>query len=182
MSLKKIEHVATTDGNYSDSGCDTTAYFYQTGKLRIFKKVIADKTKLGLLESHGQGRKLAEDGLNNVREFVRSVIYSGKDNEDYVETRIHLYKRLKNKSLMSLPTDPDSVVQVIKRAHCQAYVWYGCGQRTINHLDLEEFGWKIQDGDVKPVWFVGNHFPPSVKSIRGRKGKGGSFGDYYSCI
>ena len=83
---------------------------------------------------------------------------------------------------MSLPPDPDSVVQVIKRAHCQAYVWYRCGQRTINHLDLEEFGWKIQDGDVKPVWFVGNQFPPSVKSIRGREAKDGSFlGDYDSC-
>eukprot|EP00795_Rhopilema_esculentum_P012489 gene12489-3172_t len=131
--------------------------------------------------ARGQGRKLAEDGLNNVREFVRSVIYSGKDDEDYVETRIPLYKSLKNKSSMSLPPDPDSVVQVIKRAHCQAYVWYRCGQRTINHLDLEEFGWKIQDGDVKPVWFVGNQFPPSVKSIRGRRAKGGSFGEYDSC-
>ena len=82
---------------------------------------------------------------------------------------------------MSLPPDPDSVVKVIKRAHCQAYVWYRCGQRTINHLDLEEFGWKIQDGDVKPVWFVGNQFPPSVKSIRGRKAKDGSLGDCDIC-
>eukprot|EP00795_Rhopilema_esculentum_P014877 gene14877-6009_t len=102
------------------TGYDTTSYFYRTGKLRIFKKVIADKTKLGLLESHGQRRKLAEDGLNNVRKFVRSEIYFGKDNEDYVETRICLYKSLKNKSSKSLPPDPDSVVQVIKRAHCQA--------------------------------------------------------------
>ncbi len=120
------------------TGCDTTSYFYRTGKLRIFKKVLADKTKLGLLESLEQDRKLTEDGINNVREIVRSVIYSGKDNEDYVETRIRLYKSLKSKSSMSWPPDPDSVVQVIKRAHCQAYVWYHCRQRIINQLDLGE--------------------------------------------
>ena len=44
---------------------------------------------------------------------------------------------------MPLPPDPDSVVQVIKRADYQAYDWYRCGQQTINRLELEECGWTI---------------------------------------
>ena len=70
---------------------------------------------------------------------------------------------------MPLPPDPDSVIQVIKRAHCQAYEWYRCGQPSIDHLNLNEFCWSIQDGDVKPVWFVGEQFPPSVRLVRGAK-------------
>ena len=30
------------------TGCDTTSYFYRAGKLRVFKKVNVDKTKLNL--------------------------------------------------------------------------------------------------------------------------------------
>ena len=60
--------------------------------------------------------------------------------EDYMDTRIQLYNSLKNKSSMLLPHAPDSVLQVIKKVHCQAYEWYRCGQQTINHLDLEECG------------------------------------------
>ena len=101
--------------------------------------------------------------------FVRSVIYFGKDGEDYVDTRIRLYKSLKNKSSMPLPLDQDSVIQVIKRAHCQAYEWFRCGQPSIDHINLNEFGWSIQDGDVKPVWFVGEQLPPSVRLVRGEK-------------
>ena len=104
------------------------------------------------------------------------VIYTGKDDEDYVETRIRLYK---SKSSMPLPPDPDSVVQVITRAHYQAYGWYPCGQQTINHLDLEECGWTIQERDVTPVWFIGDQFQPSAHNAHSKseKARDGSVAD-----
>ena len=58
--------------------------------------------------------------LEKCQEFVRTVLYSGKQRESYIETRIRLYQEMKMKSSMSLPPDPDSVVQVIKRVHYQA--------------------------------------------------------------
>ena len=74
------------------TGCDTTSYFYRAGKLRVFKKVNADKTKLNLLDALGKEKELTFEDLRNIKMFIRSVIYFGKDGEDYVDTRIRLYK------------------------------------------------------------------------------------------
>ena len=38
---------------------------------------------------------------------------------------------------MPLPPDPDSLVQVIKRAHFQTFEWLRCCQPVINHLNLQ---------------------------------------------
>ena len=62
----------------------------------------------------------SEQDIYCLKTFTQTV-YSGKDNEDYLVTWIRLYKNLKSKSSMAIPPDPDSVVQVIKRAHHQVY-------------------------------------------------------------
>ena len=95
------------------------------------KRLIQIKTKLNWLEALGKEKELNFEDLQNIKMFIRSVIYFGKDGEDYVDTRIRLHKTLKNKSSTPLLPDPDSVIQVIKRAHCQ------------DHLNLYEFGWSI---------------------------------------
>ena len=48
---------------------------------------------------------------------------------------------------MSLSLDLSSVVQFIKRAYYQAYVWF------------HGYGQDIQDGDAMLVWFGGKQFP-----------------------
>jgi len=133
------------------TGCDTTSYFCRAGKIRVLIKVLTDNTKLGMIEALGKEQQLSDEDFRNIQEFVRSVIYSGKQREEYVDTRIRLYQSLKKKSSMSVPPDPDSLIQVIKRAHLQIYEWYRCAQQNIDHLNLEEFGWSVVDGDVKPI-------------------------------
>ena len=86
-------------------------------------------------------------------------MYSGNVGEEYVETRVRMYKNLKKKSSMSLPPDPDSVIQVIKRAHLQAFIWYNCDRPFIENLKLEENGWKIENNDITPIWFIGRQLP-----------------------
>ena len=36
-------------------------------------------------------------------------------------------------------------------------------------MSLEENGWIIKDGEIKPLWFVGSQFPPSTKRRKGRE-------------
>ena len=45
-------------------------------------------------------------------------MYNGKEQEGYIETRVRLYKNQSTKTSISLPPDPDSCKQTIKRAHC----------------------------------------------------------------
>ena len=74
------------------TGCDTASYFYRTGKLRTFKKVLADKTWLILLKSLGQERKLTDAGLESITEFMRLIIFTGKDDEcTELSLRHHAY-------------------------------------------------------------------------------------------
>lgn len=77
---------------YATLGSDITSYFYQTQKVRTFKKDLGDKAKIRLLRSFGKDK-----------EFIWSVNNAGKVNETYIKTRHRLNKSLKSKFSMSLP-------------------------------------------------------------------------------
>ena len=110
----------------------------------------------------GKERILETVDIDGLKEFIRTVIYSGKENESYVETRIRLYQNLKSKSSMPLPPDPDSVLQVIKRAHHQTYLWLRCCERMVDRLPFEGNGWLVDEDEsvVKPLWYTGSQLPP----------------------
>ena len=78
---------------------------------------------------------------------------------------------------MPLPPDPDSLVQVIKRAHFQTLEWFCCCEPVINHLNLQDCGWEIKDGEGKPVQYTGSQMPPSVQRKRAREKIDGSIAD-----
>ena len=66
---------------------------------------------------------------------------------------------------MPLPPDPDSAVQVIKRAHHQTYLWRRCCERIVDRLPFEGNGWVVErvdekESEVKPLWFTGSQLPP----------------------
>ena len=74
---------------------------------------------------------------------------------------------------MSIPPDPDSAVQVIKRSHYQIYQWLRCCHAWIETLPLECNGWIVDEEDsqvvVKPLWFTGSQLPPSAQTKKNKK-------------
>ena len=70
--------------------------------------------------------------------FIQTVVYSGKDDEDYVAIQVHIYQSLNLKSSMSLHLDPDSVTQAIKQVHFQFYHWTRCCTPLIESIHLEK--------------------------------------------
>ena len=70
---------------------------------------------------------------------------------------------------MAVLPDPDLVELAIKRAHLQTFTWLCCYEQNVQTLHSEEFGWKLTDGELKPLWFNGDQFPPSI--TRRRQGK-----------
>ena len=142
---------------------DTTSYFFRVGKGRVFKKLLKQVLNVQLLDPLGKKRYLDDNDFDNIKEFIRTVLYAGKNNEDYIDTRIRLHTNLKTKSSMPLPPDPLSVIQVIKIAHLQAYTWYHCDTAVIMKLSLEDNGWLVNDDKIEPLQFVGCQLPPSSK-------------------
>ena len=91
--------------------------------------------------------------MKSAEEFMRSVVYASESSENYLHTRVRIYKNLKRKTSMTLPPDPDSVELAIKRAHLQTFIWLSCCEQNIQNLDLEELRWKSTDDKLKPLWF-----------------------------
>ena len=156
------------------TGCDTTSYFYRAGKVRVLKKLLGNPAKCTLLSPLGRNKVLSDQDIESVKTFIQTVVYSGKDDEDYVSTRIRLYENLKSKSSMPIPPDPDSVVQVIKRGHHQVYEWIRCCTPWVDTISLEENGWLVSKDlkskiVVKPVWYTGSQLPPSASKNRRKK-------------
>ena len=141
--------------------CDTTSYFYNVGKVKVLKKLLKNNQS-NFLSSLGR------DGILTVPTL------------DYIETRIRIYKGLKTKSSLSLPPDPDSVVQMIKRAHLQTHTWLRSTEMNMNHLRYSDFGWSWSEEEkrVIPIWFIGERLPPKSVAMRKRKTFRGSSSEF----
>ncbi len=150
------------------TGCDTTSYLYKVGQVRVMKKLLEADRKCELLADLGKDESFSEITLKNAKEFIRTLMYTGKQKETYVETRIRRYQEMKVKSSMSLPPDPDSVTQVIKGAHYQVYFWKRCDEINIEIIPFANYGWRWckKQKLVVPIWFTGDQLPPSLQKKR----------------
>ena len=139
------------------SGCDTTSFFYGVGKFKLLKKVMKNQDSLDHLSSLGESKELDLQSIKDIMVFVQTVMYSGRRDESYVDTRVRLYKAMKTKSSQSLPPDPDSIHQAVRRVHYQVYYWLRFAEKSIQYISLEDNGWTIDVAKslVEPVWFTG---------------------------
>lgn len=153
------------------SGCDTTSYFYNVGKVKTLKKIKKNPSRLQLINAIGREETLSESEVEKIKEFIRTTMYNGKSAESYLETRVRLYKSMKTKTSMSIPPDQHSMVQAIKRVHYQAFHWYRCTDIRIPNISLEDHGWKSDqdEGRVLPTWFTGSQLPLSFKTNRSQQ-------------
>ena len=86
------------------SGCDTTSFFYNCGKIPTLKKIQKNPSCVKLIEDLGTEVVLSEDSIGAIMKFIQPVMYSGKDNESYVETSVCLYRQQATKSSLTLPS------------------------------------------------------------------------------
>ena len=120
-----------------------------------------------MIESIGIRQNLAGEALDDAKDFIQTVVYSGKNHESYVDTRVRLYQELKEKTYLSIP--PDSVEQTIKRCHLQVFIWKRCYLQNIEAISYEENGWKDEKNSLIPKWFAGKQLPPSLSNKRKRE-------------
>ena len=75
--------------------------------MKTFEKILSNQTKLKLIKELGKKGKLTDNHMQSAKEFIRSVVYGGEPSENYVDTRVRIYKNLKRKTSMAIPPDPD---------------------------------------------------------------------------
>lgn len=160
---------------HSITGCDTTSYPYKVGKVRPFKKMV-EQNKFALLTSMGT-LPISFQHLENMFTFMQTVMYPGKDGEDYVETRIRMYDKQKIKSSLGLLPDKHSSQEHLKRANLQVYIWKQCLNQHIDYPTTERNGWQQTEDGFVLVWFSSSQFPPSLCRKPPRKSKSGEEAD-----
>ena len=91
--------------------------------------------------------------------LLRTVMYASLDYENYVQTRVRMYKMQKIKSSVTLLPDTNSAEQHIRRSDYQAYIWQQCVVQDIQYHSLQGRGWKESNTGVHPQWFTCPKFP-----------------------
>ena len=152
------------------TGCDTASYMFRVGKVKVFQKLMKKPESCNLLKALENDIPLTEDDIGDLKQFVQTIMYSGKMSESYVETRVRLYDQQGNKNSTNLPPDPDSLLQDLKRKQLQVYIWKQLDNVWINIVDTKLYGWRLSDemGMLVPIWFEGQQFPPSLRRNRRR--------------
>ena len=133
------------------------------GKVTVMQKILKQQSSITLIEDLGAETELSAESIQNVMTFIQTVIYSGKGNVSYVDTRVRLYKQQNKKSSLNIPPDPNSCAQAIKRVHHQAFRWCRCTNKIIAHIDFKKNGWKLgPNGNVIPIWYTCTQLPESI--------------------
>ena len=125
--------------------------------MKVLKKLIKDSSKYALLDSIGKTSSLMKNAHAETLKFIQTVLYSGKEEETLVQTRILLYQAMKTKSSQSSPPDPDSARQAIVRIHYQVYYWLRYAVKMVPAISFADNGWKLDENRVSPVWFTGTY-------------------------
>eukprot|EP00112_Aurelia_sp_Birch-Aquarium-sp1_P004506 Seg1510.10 transcript_id=Seg1510.10/GoldUCD/mRNA.D3Y31 product="hypothetical protein" protein_id=Seg1510.10/GoldUCD/D3Y31 len=116
-----------------------------------------EKIKLIVLESFND--------MFKPKEFIRFIMYPGLKKENLTETRVRMYQKQKVKASEGIIPDDSSVVQHLKRSWLQSFIWRQCLERQIQYPEIDESGWKEEDGMTIPVWYTCSQFPPDMKDL-----------------
>ena len=98
LSIGGTQYHSSCQTIHALTGCDTTLFFYRVGKLPILKKLFKNPEQCTLLSGLDHDEALDVGTIENVKEFIRTVVYNGKATETYIETRVRMYS-LKSKDL-----------------------------------------------------------------------------------
>eukprot|EP00112_Aurelia_sp_Birch-Aquarium-sp1_P004164 Seg1472.14 transcript_id=Seg1472.14/GoldUCD/mRNA.D3Y31 product="hypothetical protein" protein_id=Seg1472.14/GoldUCD/D3Y31 len=157
------------------TGCDTTAYKYNIGKFKVMKKITRSKQQCALIQDIGRNESLSQRVMADTKTFVQTVMYSGKPQEGYVETRIRIYQNLKTKSSAAVPADPKSIWEDLQRVNLTCFIWLRCLDATVTRPDPNA-GWYYEKSlnRLMPKWLTGEQLPPSLTDSVKRKEKASS--------
>jgi hypothetical protein len=133
------------------TGCDTTSAIHGKGKVQAFNKIKKDD-KLKEVMAIFNNESASPQEVCSAGESFMSILYGGKLTDDLDTLRYKTYVRSIAKhsvdssfKLESLPPTSDSAKQHSFRAFFQIQMWRS------KTLDPLKWGWKMVDGQLKPI-------------------------------
>ena len=122
-----------------------------------------------------ENAEVSTDTRATVLSFT-AVMYGGKPNARLNDCRYqkflsvygtkghqkNLLSDLKGVDASGLPPCENVVIPHLQRAAFVARMWSNSARNEIVRLPLEENGWLLVDGELKPIWFDGDQLPESL--------------------
>lgn len=143
---------------HSITGCDTTSQFCSIGKKTAWK-VLNDNPSL--LLSFGNDIVPVSDSMLKAESFVCKMYKPGTTHECIQSVRSEMFRSIK-KNLDNIPPTQDALVQHLKRAHLQTYIWR---QSLVSKPDIPlpiNCGWKLENDVLLPLFLTKNPVHPST--------------------
>ena len=122
---------------YAVTGCDTTSFLHAAGKLFLKTALIE---KLRLLNPTSGSCKVSDTAVKDVKKFIQTICYSGKEEESLTETKVRLYEQMKTKTRLSLPLHGKSMLHAIKNIHYEIYDGSRVDEAIISDYLLKDNG------------------------------------------
>ncbi len=130
------------------SGCDTVSYPFEKGKLTAINLLLKSKLQLhAFVDPNTEVEEWLAEGIG----FIK-CLYGGSTSPTTADLRFFIFKNKKEPpKLKCLPPTDDSAIQHVKRARLQVMLWRAADQMSPPHLDLTDYGWKIDKDLPVPV-------------------------------
>ena len=151
------------------TGSDYTNPFYKRSKIQAFKKMISKPDiypkLLSSLSTH-------EANLEDVTNFVLYVIYNRPSSEKIPDESRYamLFKGKKGSrtfnSLHILPPDINSLKMKVMRANYVSFLMSNCLNPRLTYLNPLNYGWKMENDNLVPIWFSGPCLPSNQDLMR----------------
>ena len=131
------------------TGCDTTSYLFDVGKISPLKKM-RRLSKMHLLQDV---RKNIDSfkRLDKPKLVFQRILYSCKENKTFVSTRKGLYENQKYKNSSRLIADTHSTHDHLKWADLQTLIWRQCMGNIIEYPDPTDRGWQASTECLCPL-------------------------------
>ena len=152
------------------TGCDSTSAFSHLGKPRWLKMIkdhpeILDKVKL--IGQHPS--IIPEDAVEACTKLVCLMYNSKKTDLNAVRYELFSKKKL---SSDKLPPTMDAFTHHLKRVNYQSFIWLHAHEQFLNLPQPQNNGWKIEKGELLPVYMSNPPAPDVVLTFTECKCKG----------
>ena len=89
----------------------------------------------------GESTDVSNALKDRVPKFIQVTGYNGLDDDSFVDARVRQYKKMKTKSSLTFPPDPNSMKQHILRANYQLKEWLRFGEKVQEMGSVTNSGW-----------------------------------------
>ena len=103
-------------------GCDSNSGFFGHGKRKLFEICSKSLEAGDFLQNCGNALPITEDIMADLKAFIVKYVYGDKKSKTISESQALKWKLQKNRSILRLPPEDDSLELHLVRANCLTYI------------------------------------------------------------